>query len=146
MCKPDFKFVMACLFFLAATVSSAHSNGCKLVGVELDCGGGNDISILDALAAPETADVLANPLADLNKFESPNDLEKFRKSIDANWKSAARVELKQRRKMLQRKISAAEFEEWSNVYRFARNNYSAALTYYRTLIWHGKTGKAAPKD
>ena len=48
--------------------------------------------------------------------------------------------------MKKREISAADFAAWSKTYQHALNNYSAGLTYYRTLVWHGKTGKAAPKD
>ncbi len=137
--------LLAGTMIATASIATANAQGCSFDEVELSCGDGKPESVLSAMASAETADLFANPLDGLEKFKHPFDLEKFRRSVEANWRSVNKAEAAQRRKMRKREISAAEFDEWSKTYQFALNNYSAALTYYRTLVWHGKTGKAAPE-
>lgn len=141
------RFILYTAVVIAGTFGSiAHSNaqGCKLDGIRLDCGKGNDASILNALAANETTAVFENPNAAIDNFKKPSDLEVFRRSIDATWKRVNRAESAKRRQMLRRQISASEFEKWTKGYEAARTNYYAAMNFYRTLVWHGKTGKKPP--
>ncbi len=125
--------------------SPAYSQGCSLASHELECGK-NDAAIFSALSAGETATLLGKPENALDRFKRPVELEVFRRSIETNWKAINRVEKCERRKMRRRQISAAEFETWSKRYDTARTNYNSAMNFYRTLVWHGKTGKPAPAD
>ncbi len=141
------KFLVSTIFTAGVLMhsSAAFAEGCSLNGIKLDCGGGDSASILDALASSKTSEALSKPLEAINNFDRPADLETFRKSIEANWRQANRAERAQRRRMQRRKISAAEFAEWSKGYDAARNNYDAAMTLYRNLVWFGKNGKPAPE-
>lgn len=122
----------------AASTGQVRAAGCKLQEVQLDCGAGSNASMLEAFAAPQTREFLEKPLDYLTNFSRPADLETFRKSVETVWRAANRQERVQRRKMRRRQISAAEFEEWSKIYDDGLKNYRSALTFYRTLIWHGK--------
>ncbi|MEM7216082.1 MAG: hypothetical protein AAF423_11115 [Pseudomonadota bacterium] len=145
MFKAPSAILLSVLFLCLATLN-VKAAGCTLAGVELSCGDGSPASTLEAMASAETADLLANPLLGLEKFKQPSDLEKFRVSLEANWKSVNKAERQQRREMQRGNIEPEEFAAWTKIYNFARNNYFAGLTYYRTLVWHGKTGKAPPKS
>ena len=131
------------LILLAAI--PANAQGCTLDKLELQCGK-KDTAIFSALSSEETSALFDAPDKALDAFKHPSDLEVFRRSVETNWEAVNRVERRERRKMLTRKISAAEFETWTKDYDTARTNYRSALNFYRTLIWYGKTGKPAPVD
>lgn len=123
----------------------ANAEGCKLDGLKLDCGK-KDAAIFAALSSQETASFFNSSEQALDSFERPSDLEVYRKSVESNWRAVNRVERRERNKMRRRKISASEFAEWSEQYTNALRNYRSAMGFYRTLVWHGKTGKPAPSD
>lgn len=143
MAKRFLNIFMVCGFL--AMPSPALAESCSLDGIKLNCGDGNSASILAAMASPETANVLNDPLSAIGKFQKPSDLEIFRRSVEANWRRVNRAERTERAKMRRRQISAAEFGEWSKSYNAARENYNAAMTLYRNLVWFGKNGKPAPE-
>ncbi len=125
--------------------SPARALECSLEGVVLECGKTSQ-EILEAFASPQTGAMLERPLDVLERFERPADIERFRKSLETAWRAVNRAERAERRKLQRRQISAAEFETWSQTYDRALRHYAAGVTFYRTLVWHGKTGKAAPQD
>lgn len=137
---------MAAISIYLMTACAAHATGCKLNGVNLDCGAGGNEAVMQAFADRETAEILQQPLLYLERFERPSDMEAFRKSLETVWRKSNRAERSVRRKMLRRQMSAAQFEEWSQSYDAAMRNYASGITFYRTLVWHGKTGKTPPND
>lgn len=134
------------LLVLSFTPHESQAEGCVLDDVRLVCGEQKSPDILRNLAAPETTKLLDKPLARINVFDEPNDLEIFRKSLEASWSSISKDAETQRRKMLQGEISLKAFDDYSITYQKARANYDSGITFYRTLVWHGKTGKAPPID
>jgi len=142
-----FKTTISTILFagLLMQPNGATAQGCSLNGIKLDCGKGNDSSVLTALASPQTAEALSAPVKAINNFQKPIELETFRKSVEANWKRANRAERAERRRLKRREISDAEFSQWAKGYEAARVNYDAAMTLYRNLVWFGKNGKPAPK-
>ncbi|MDJ0613480.1 MAG: hypothetical protein QNJ29_07360 [Rhizobiaceae bacterium] len=141
------KLTVSALLFTGfiAFPTIANAEGCTLDGIKLNCGKGNNASVLAALASDATSEVLSKPLAAIDNFQKPIELEIFRKSIEASWKKANRAELAERRRLKRRQISDEEFAEWSKGYDAARANYDAAMTLYRNLVWFGKNGKPAPE-
>lgn len=142
--------VWATAFALTAIIgqtTSAHAEGCSLDNSKLICAkGGNSQAITAAFSSDETSKLLSHPIEKLSAFKKPSDLETFRKSIEKNWLAVQKAERQERSKMLRRKISSDQFEAWSATYKQAEENYSHAINFYRTLVWHGKNGKPAPKD
>ncbi|MEM7290873.1 MAG: hypothetical protein AAF412_10990 [Pseudomonadota bacterium] len=128
-----------------AMASTAHASQCTLDGVVLNCTGANDMEILASFASDETGKLFGDPLELIDEFERPIQLEQFRRSVEKNWRRVNRAERAQRQKMKRRIISADEFEAWSASYEAAVENYDAALKVYRTLVWHGKSGRKVPK-
>ncbi|MEM8650673.1 MAG: hypothetical protein AAGF54_09110 [Pseudomonadota bacterium] len=131
---------------LSFAPTNSHAEGCVLDDVRLVCGEQKSPDILSNLAAPETKKLLGKPLASISVFDEPNDLEIFRKSLEASWSSISKEAEIQRQKMLTGKISLKAFDDYTKTYQKARANYDSGITFYRTLVWHGKTGKAPPKD
>ena len=126
--------------------ANSLAEGCILDDVRLVCGEQQSPDILSNLAAPETKKLLGKPLASIGVFDEPNDLEIFRKSLEASWSSISKDAEIQRQKMRTGKISLKAFDDFTKTYLKARANYDSGITFYRTLVWHGKTGKAPPKD
>lgn len=137
-------FSIAVLAGLLVQSTIAMAEGCSLNQIKLDCGNGNNASILTALASPKTGEALGTPIESIDNFKAPIELEVFRKSIEANWTRANSAERAERRRLKRREISNEEFEEWSKQYDAARTHYDAAMTLYRNLVWFGKNGKPAP--
>lgn len=141
--KTVFFAVFSLLLVLQGT-SVSQAAGCTLEGVQLICPGENDADIMASFAAPETLALLSDPVSVRAQFQKPFDLERFRRSLEKTWARVNRAERSERRRMLRRRISAEEFETWSQTYRNAEANYDAGLVFYRNLVWLGKTGKQAP--
>ncbi len=127
-------------------MTSSFAAGCSIDGTTLNCGDGSHADRLAAFASTQTGTLLSKPLASLDSFKKPADIEKFRKSVESVWQSVNKAERQERIKMRRRQISAEEFEKWSETYDAALSNYDEALTFYRTLVWHGKNGKPAAAD
>ena len=136
--------VLACC--IAGYTSVANAKGCTLSDHKLDCGKGKRGDITAAFASKETADALRYPWFDTKNFDHPKDLESFRKSFEKSWKIVNNEAKVQERRLRHKRISSGQFDEWQKTYISARENYDRAVFYYRTLKWHGKTGKPAPLD
>ncbi len=129
-----------------AGMTSANAAGCVIKDLKLDCGAGSALERTQAFASKETTDVLRYPWFDVDKFSKPADLEGFRKSFEKQWRDINRAASIQARNLKRKRISNDEFETWKTTYAAARENYNRALFYYRTLVWHGKTGRPAPAE
>ncbi len=116
-----------------------QASGCSLSGAKLDCtseGGTNTLkSNVTAFANAKTREILANPLNELERFEHPLDREKFRRSYEAMWKAANRLERRNRRKWKRNRMDTATYKQSVETYNDARESYIAAHWFYKALIW-----------
>ncbi len=113
--------------------------GCSLSGPKLDCsdeGTQNTLkSRVGAFANAKTRENLANPLNELERFQHPLDREKFRKSYEAMWKAANRLERRNRRAWKRKTMDTTTYKQSVETYNGARESYIAAHWFYKTLIW-----------
>lgn len=145
-CSPIYT-TLVCLALTQFHVASASATNCEISGIEFVCKDANGpAEVSAAFADTATADALADADFDLDAFKRPADVEKFRRSVERNWRQVTIAERRQRNSMKRRRISAEQFEQWSETYKAAAENYAEAINFYRTLLWHGKHGKSAPVD
>ena len=134
-----FMLANATVTFSGNTVLSA---GCKLDGPKLECASGENQSSKSAMVAAfgsqATRDLLSAPINDLDRFQSGNDREAFRKSFERTWKLAGQEDRIQRRNLRRGKIGKAEYDQWASTYNEALKTYQVALDYYRALWWHAR--------
>ena len=137
-----FMLANATVTFSGNTVLSA---GCALDGPKLDCTNKEEqiskADIVAAFAAQATRDLLSTPINDLERFQSGNEREAFRKSFEGTWRLAGQEDRIQRRNLRRGKIDAAEYQQWSSTYNAALKTYQVALDYYRALWWHARQPK-----
>lgn len=117
----------------------ANAQGCTLQGVELKCNekAKTAEAIMTAFASEETRALLANPLSQVDRFSKKGDLEKYRQSMERNWRVITRHARTQQRNKNRRRITEAEFQAFSNHFNEAEKTYKVALSYYRELHWQG---------
>ena len=77
----------------------------------------------------------------------PNDLEIFRKSLEASWSSISKDAENQRPKnACLAEISLKAFDDYAKTYQKARANYdNRHYVLPDTLVWHGKDWKSTTK-
>ena len=119
--------------------NTAHAGGCLLEGVTLNCEkmGSSPSQIMSAFASKETQEELAYPLSRRINFKENGDLEKYRKSMEKNWRTITNFARQQERRKNRRRISEKEFQTWAKEFAKAEKGYTAALNFYRQLHWQG---------
>ena len=124
-------------FWLGASLANAQ--GCSLQGVELKCNAktSTPAAIMEAFASQETRTALADPLSQKDRFAKNGDLEKYRQSMEQNWRTVTRFARTQQRNRNRNSISEAQFLSFSNQFQEAEKSYAAALNFYRQLHWQG---------
>lgn len=117
----------------------AHAQGCSLQGVELKCNAkaSNAQAIMEAFASSETSKALSAPLSQKERFSKNGDLEKYRRSMERNWRTITRYSRTQQRNKNRRRISEAQFQTFSKQFQEAEKNYGLAINFYRQLHWQG---------
>ncbi len=129
--------------FITTTVwlsaNLANAQGCSLQGVELKCNAkaSTPAAIMEAFASEETHNTLGAPLSQKERFVQNGDLEKYRQSMERNWRVITRFARKQQRNKNRRRISEAEFQTFSKQFQEAEKSYGIALNFYRQLHWQG---------
>jgi len=124
---------------LLITSSHAQTAGCSLKGVILDCSaaGNSSQAIMETFASAETREILSKPLMERKRFLKNGDLERFRRSMEKNWKRITRLARQQDRRKRSRQLSEDDFQEWVVDFREAEKNYNVAISFYRELNWQG---------
>ena len=119
--------------------TAAYAEGCLLEGVILNCekNGSSASQIMSAFASKQTQEELAYPLSRRINFKQNGDLEKYRSSMEKNWRKITRFARQQERRKNRRRLSEAEFQTWAKEFAEAQKTYKIALSFYRTLHWQG---------
>ena len=81
--------------------------------------------------------MLGDPLSHRDRFKENGSLEKYRKSMEKNWKVVTRLARKKERDVRRRRITQSDFSAWSADFAEAEKSYAAALNFYRQLHWQG---------
>ena len=120
-----------------AGTNPASAGGCALEGVILKCNheAKTAAAIIKAFASEETREILTNPLSQKERFQNNGDLEKYRVSMEKNWRVIVRLAKRQERNKSRGRISEADFQEWSRTFVEAEKSYAVALNFYRQLNW-----------
>lgn len=123
--------------WLSATLANAQ--GCSLQVVELKCNAkaSSPQAIMEAFASEETRSALGAPLSQKERFVQNGDLEKYRQSMERNWRVITRFARTQQRNKNRRRISEVEFQTFSKQFQEAEKSYAVALNFYRQLHWQG---------
>lgn len=121
-----------------AGINSASAGGCSLEGVVLKCNyeAKTAAAIIKAFASEETREALTNPLSQKERFQNNGDLEKYRVSMEKNWRVIVRLAKRQERNKSRGRISETDFQERSKNFAEAEKSYAVALNFYRQLNWH----------
>jgi hypothetical protein len=129
-------FITSAVWFSA---NLANAEGCALQGVELKCNAkaASPASIMEAFASQETRTTLADPLSQKDRFSKNGDLEKYRQSMERNWRTITRFARTQQRNRNRNRITEAQFLTFSNQFQEAEKSYAAAINFYRQLHWQG---------
>ena len=129
-------FITSAVWFSA---NLANAQGCSLQGVELKCNAqaASPAAIMEAFASQETRTALAEPLSQKDRFSKNGDLEKYRQSMERNWRTITRFARIQERNRNRNRINKAEFEAFAKQFEDAEKSYAAALNFYRQLHWQG---------
>jgi len=130
--------IIGSTLFMGAT--TANAQGCSLDGVVLKCNSEAKTAkaILKAFASQETRQLLGSPLSELDRFSQNGDLEKYRRSMELNWRVITRFARKQERRRDRRRLSESAYLEWAENFAEAQKSYKVALNFYRQLHWQGK--------
>ncbi len=129
------------IFFVGVALFSspvvANAANCSLDGVILNCSanGKSASDIMAAFASDKTREVLSTPLAEKERFKQNGDLEKFRSSMEKNWRKITRLARQQERNKNRRRLSEAKFQIWVKEFAEAEKSYAVALNFYRQLHW-----------
>lgn len=128
--------VMSGLLF---NVTTANAQGCSLQGVELKCNAKAKTAeaIMAAFSSEETRIALSDPLSQVARFSQNGSLEKYRQSMERNWRVITRHARTQQRNKNRRRISEAQFQTFSKQFEKAEKSYAIALNFYRQLHWQG---------
>lgn len=139
------KFVKISTGVMISLILSMHTNianaeGCSLEGVVLKCNteAKTAQAILKAFSSQQTRDMLKAPLAEKDRFQKNGDLEKYRNSMERNWRVITRLAKKQELNRDRRRLSEQQYQEWAKNYAEAKETYDVALNFYRQLHWQGK--------
>jgi hypothetical protein len=129
-------FITSAVWFSA---NLANAEGCALQDVELKCNAkaASPAAIMEAFASQETRTNLAEPLSQKDRFSKNGDLEKYRQSIERNWRIVTRFARTQQRDRSRNRITEAQFLTFSNQFQEAEKSYAAAINFYRQLHWQG---------
>lgn len=124
---------------LLFNVTTANAEGCSLQGVELKCNAKAKTAeaIMAAFLSKETRIVLSDPLSQKDRFSQNGSLEKYRQSMELNWRTITRYARTQQRNKDRRRISEADFQTFSKQFEEAEKSYAIALNFYRQLHWQG---------
>jgi len=124
---------------LLLSITSANAQECSFQEVELKCNAEARTAeaILTAFASEKTRELLSNPLSQSDKFSQNGDLEKYRQSMERNWRVITRFAKLQQRNKNRRRISEADFQVFSKRFEEAEKSYVVALNFYRQLHWQG---------
>ncbi len=130
---------MAVILMAFTTSKPAYAEGCLLEGVILNCqkSGSSSSDIMSAFASKETQEELAYPLSRKINFKQNGDLEKYRSSMEKNWRMITRYARQQERRKNSRRMSEAAFQTWAEEFAEAEKSYAIALNFYRQLHWQG---------
>lgn len=120
-------------------ISPANAEECAFQGVELKCNAEAKTAeaILTAFSSEKTRELLSNPLSQSDRFSKNGDLEKYRQSMERNWRVITRFARLQERNKSRRRISEADFLAFSKRFEDAEKTYTVALNFYRQLHWQG---------
>ena len=134
--KTIFSIIMGTSFFVG--IGTASAAGCSLEGVILKCNAEakTATAIINAFASQETREILTNPLSQKDRFKNNGDLEKYRVSMENNWRVIVRLAKRQERIKKLGRMSEEDFQEWSKMFVEAEKTYAVALNFYRQLNWH----------
>lgn len=121
------------------SASHANAQGCSLQGVELKCNAkaASPAAIMEAFASGETRNALAEPLSQKDRFSKNGDLEKYRQSMERNWRTITRFARTQERNRDRNRIRETDFQTFSKQFEEAEKSYAVALNFYRQLHWQG---------
>jgi len=135
--KITLSLIIGLSFF--TSLNSAHAAGCSLQGVELKCNSEAKTAkaIMASFSSEETRSLLSDPLSQVALFSQNGSLEKYRKSMERNWRAITRLAKQQERNKNRRRISEAEFQTFSKQFEEAKRSYDIALNFYRQLHWQG---------
>lgn len=124
---------------LYAIPSAANAAGCSLQGITLKCNteAKTAEAIMKAFASEETREMLGDPLSQKETFKKNGDLEKYRKSMERNWRVITRYAKQQERRKNRRRLSEIQFQAWAKEFAEAEKSYAVALNFYRQLHWQG---------
>lgn len=130
--------IVGSALFMGST--TANAQGCSLEGVVLKCNSEakTATAILKAFASQETRQLLGSPLSELDRFSQNGDLEKYRRSMERNWRVITRFARQQERRRDRRRLSESAYLEWAENFAEAQKSYKVALNFYRQLHWQGK--------
>jgi len=119
--------------------SHAQTAGCALNGVLLDCSsrGNSSQAVMEAFASVKTREILSNPLAERERFSQNGDLERFRSSMEKNWKKIIRLARQQDSRKKGGRLSENDFQKWVADFKEAEKSYTVAISFYRELHWKG---------
>lgn len=124
---------------VSLSVTTANAQGCSLQGVELKCNekAKTAEAIMAAFSSEETRTVLSTPLSQMGRFSQNGSLEKYRQSMELNWRVITRFARSKQTAKNSRRISEAEFQTFSKQFEEAEKSYGIALNFYRQLHWQG---------
>ena len=135
------KFLSATTITIAilASTSIANAAGCSLDGVTLNCtaNGKSAKDIMQTFASEDTRKALGAPLSEKPRFEKNGSLEKYRRSMERNWRTITRHARQQQRNRNRGRISEIKFQAFSKKFHEAEKSYGVALNFYRQLHWQG---------
>lgn len=124
---------------LYAIPTSAYAKGCSLDGVILNCSanGNSAASIATAFASQETQDALSAPLSQVQRFTKNGSVERYRRSVEQNWRTITRLSRQKERQRRQGRLSSSQFNLWQGEFSQAQQSYDVAINFYRQLHWQG---------